>query len=97
MNLQRVNADHRMPVFQLAPEERHDLAAFLASLTSRDTSVPKPDTIPPTSTIDGKSLINQLRCNACHRTNQPPGTAVRKTKVTKDSDWDAQLSGQTGS
>jgi len=89
-----LNRDHRMPVFTLSPEERHQLAAFLAARRSTANSdvdappeVARPD---PASREAGRAAFLRHRCHACHR--GPDDVAATKTppRVPLDAhaDWD---------
>ncbi len=81
-----INADHRMPVFDLASEERQDLVAFL-NLQHPGTAS-EPTSRQKASTVDGKMLMTKLRCTACHRTNQANSEAPAKIALTIDSNWE---------
>ena len=71
-----LNADHRMPVFEMTAVERANLAAFLT--IQREDS--KPDTEPkaanrvPTTPQRnrGRELFAAYHCNACHAISDPP-------------------------
>ncbi len=73
----RLNRDHRMPVYSLSNEERTSLALFLAgqgangrrepagkARTSRLTPTVRPPSI---KNAEGRKLVEQFRCLACHR------------------------------
>ncbi len=75
---QRLNADHRMPVFTLADEERQAIVAALVNDNSKGErgGVSPPgenskdrgaDAAPLADSTQGRRLFEQLRCAACHR------------------------------
>jgi len=73
---ERLNPDHRMPVFSLSKDERRQLTAYLSRLKAKRT---EKSTAPPDGTDDeegtandgliaeGRALVAQARCAACHR------------------------------
>ncbi|MBX9653024.1 hypothetical protein K2Y11_05325, partial [bacterium] len=61
-----MNADHRMPIFQLSTEEIGDLAAYLASLTTEEEKS-KPSPISGVDAKLGRELVERSRCAQCHR------------------------------
>lgn len=71
----KLNADHRMPVFNwTAPERVHELQAlveFLAKSRPSNTETVKPPpsdlTASPELIEQGRKLVNAARCAACHR------------------------------
>ena len=71
---ERINARHRMPVFELSDEERNHLAAYLATLgaATSDSSAPAAaelNTVPETAKRErGRELLRSRRCAACHQT-----------------------------
>lgn len=78
-NPERLNHDHRMPVFSLSPEERRSIAHYLSGLRladSEEESEGKPndggsekakETSREALIDEGKSLFKAARCTACHR------------------------------
>jgi mono/diheme cytochrome c family protein len=85
----RLNADHRMPVFPLSPDERTSLALFLAEQKPESS---KPEFGAPGSAqrrAEGGRLVAQFRCASCHRlpgaTGDPPALAV--PQLGEQSDW----------
>jgi len=90
-NPAQINADHRMPTFELSLLERLDLSAYLASLGAADS---RNDTRAAGDIQRGVGLIERHRCGACH---QLPASLVQhlsrstlaKTRLTASSNWDA--------
>jgi mono/diheme cytochrome c family protein len=65
---EKLNADHRMPVFKLADDERRSLALFLAGSRAADAILQSPGKTGAQSTASaGKKLVEAARCTACHR------------------------------
>ncbi len=65
---QKLNPDHRMPVFALANDERRSLALFLAGPQRGDEASREPENSPDAALVaSGKKLIETARCAACHR------------------------------
>ncbi|MCC9607156.1 c-type cytochrome [Blastopirellula sp. JC732] len=63
-----LNADHRMPVYQIDGESRNHLAAYLATLTSSGKLASTPQQKQSELKIkQGRELILANRCDACHR------------------------------
>ncbi len=84
-----VNPDHRMPVFELSLLERHDLAAYLATLGIDNSAN---DSQPFGDAIRGTGLIQQHRCGACHALPESlvvAGSSAKKSRVTAKSEWAA--------
>lgn len=70
----QLNAAHRMPVFDLADQERHDLAAYLATLGEAPSeSASNQLDATEQRVAQGKQLVETYRCGACHEL--PSGTA----------------------
>jgi mono/diheme cytochrome c family protein len=88
----RLNRDHRMPVFSLSDAERTSLALFLAEQKAGGA---KPDARPAADAgADGKKLVEQFRCAACHRL---PETAdfPRVAQLDARSDWRRACTGRS--
>ncbi len=67
-----LNADHRMPVFRLTPDERTSLSLYLSSLgSSRPNSHAAAHEPRPERLAQGQRLVQDQRCAACHAL--PPG------------------------
>src|SRR5262249_51379248 len=83
----RLNRDHRMPVFSLEANERTSLALFLAEQKSgakSDFTARKP----AGRHVEGKKLVEQLRCAACHRLPEERGEAAPTApRLGERSDW----------
>lgn len=66
---ERLNADHRMPVFKLSGDERRQLAVYLSSLSSGEAN--NTDDAPSLDdkglAEKGAPLVEAARCAACHR------------------------------
>lgn len=70
----KLNADHRMPVYDLNPKERDDIAQFLASLSRENGKARTPiRDFDPRKVKRGREVVAVNRCNACH---QMPGAAI---------------------
>lgn len=81
----RLNRDHRMPIFQLANEERASLALFLAQQVASDKKPKDAGRLAQTS--EGRKLVEQLRCAACHRLPESlPIPSI--SRLDKKSNWD---------
>lgn len=73
-NPEKLNPQHRMPVFDLSSKEVNDIAAYLASLGDSKADAEKFST----SMIEqGKSLIEAKRCASCH---EIPGVKAGKDR-----------------
>ncbi len=59
----RLNRNHRMPVFTLNPFELESLALYLQSLGDKPAAV---DNGPTSRAEEGRELVEQARCSACH-------------------------------
>ncbi len=59
----RLNRNHRMPVFTLNPFELESLALYLQSLGDKPAAV---DNGPTSRAEEGRQLVEQARCAACH-------------------------------
>ena len=102
----RLNRDHRMPVFTLSNDERTSLALFLGEQKStpviQDFSGGKSDS----KESDGRKLIEQFRCAACHRLPESlastsglsgvarkPEAPARVPRLDTRSNWDRSCVG----
>lgn len=92
-----INRDHRMPVFELTPEERTSLALYLGTLRGT-TAEPRLSTAndEPALVREGKLLVEANRCGACHTlpgdgVQTPPATVA---KLSEKSKWDLACIGQ---
>ncbi|MEQ9410079.1 MAG: c-type cytochrome [Fuerstiella sp.] len=72
-----LNPDHRMPVFELSKDERRQLVAVLAASGSESpdwiAAAEKPDA---QRIEEGKQLVRQANCAACHRIPGIKPTAI---------------------
>ena len=90
---EKLNPDHRMPVFKLADDERRDLALLLAG-SKRENERP-PESGPIRDAVrheeliaTGKNLIATARCAACHRIEGfKPETLAISTLEHPVKDW----------
>ncbi len=87
----QVNADHRMPIFELSHLERLDLAEYLSTLGAQASAN---DTQAAGDISRGVALIAEHRCGACHQLpaalNAPHSQrSLAKSPITADSQWDA--------
>ncbi len=84
-----VNSDHRMPKFALTELQRADLMLFLQSLGKAEsekvdkTSKPNQDVL-----AQGKKLIAEHRCAACHQLPSVLKSEVKKMPIGRMSDWE---------
>ncbi|EAQ80443.1 PA14 domain-containing protein [Blastopirellula marina] len=63
-----LNADHRMPVYQLDGDSRKHLAAYLATLSKSGKLASTPQKKPNSLKVkQGRDLVLANRCDACHR------------------------------
>jgi mono/diheme cytochrome c family protein len=97
----RLNRDHRMPVFPLSAEERLALSLFLAEQKAsgrREPAVGSEENsrlTPAARLVEGRKLIEQFRCAACHRL---PESAAEKAipaaaRLDDRSNWDRSCAG----
>jgi mono/diheme cytochrome c family protein len=86
-----VNRHHRMPIFNLSPIERLDLAEYLQSLGADES---QNDTRAAGDANRGVGLIQQHRCGACHELPASLAGTVAKTEVRSDSKWEAGCLGE---
>jgi mono/diheme cytochrome c family protein len=100
----RLNRDHRMPVFTLSNDERTSLTLFLSE---QKTSGERPTDVGRSPRKgDGRKLIEQFRCAACHRMPEPlagasgvagsankPDAPARVPRLDARSNWDRACSG----
>ncbi len=66
-----INADHRMPVFNIKKKERRQIVSYLSTLTGpldkSDTKAPPADAVnDPVLVERGRGLVAKARCAACH-------------------------------
>lgn len=84
-----VNSKHRMPVFDLSLNERHDLNAYLSTLGAEDS---RNDTKAWGDAQMGVGLVQRHRCGTCHEL--PPQLVEQLPqarpliKLTNQSDWE---------
>jgi mono/diheme cytochrome c family protein len=93
---ERLNADHRMPVFQLSDREMDDLATYLATL-SGDARAER--FVPRAEWKDrGRQLIRELRCAACHTiAGEPaPSATAWRGGPADAATWQRGCMGETG-
>lgn len=86
-----VNRHHRMPAFELSPNEILNLTAYLSHLGQEKS---RQDTQAYGDAARGQGLIHQHRCAACHAlpaalANANPSSAFTKTPLTATSNWEA--------
>lgn len=82
-----VNEAHRMPVFKLAPLERADLIEYLVTLGTE--APPAPPVPHAAASDDGRRLVREHRCGACHQLPGEAGLAkVERTPLSATSRWD---------
>lgn len=61
-----LNADHRMPVFELSKDERRQLTAVLSSTGGENRKTPQAARASEARVTKGRSLIMSSGCAACH-------------------------------
>src|SRR5262249_11123541 len=83
------NADHRMPVFKLADDERRSLALFLVGSQPLATTSEKPGRGGAAESIAaGKKMVETAGCAACHRIeNLKANTSAVPTLARPIKDW----------
>lgn len=95
-NPQRINADHRMPIFSLTDEERQSIVLALkptSDLSLRSDGSPRSRPGDRESSADdlaaGRKLFAEHRCAACHRTTDPKLAefARAKSDLSRPTDW----------
>ncbi|MEX0716888.1 MAG: c-type cytochrome [Planctomycetaceae bacterium] len=93
-NPEKLNADHRMPVFQASNEERRALAVYLAG-SKEDGNRSEPNGAARNRKRDdesfarGKALVESARCAACHAIGdlEPNLAGLADLSQTPD-DWE---------
>ncbi|QDU07891.1 c-type cytochrome [Gimesia aquarii] len=93
---QKLNKDHRMPVIKLSSTERRQLAYALSELKQTKIPVGKKQTTKKKLIADGKKLIAQARCTACHTIpgiDKPTQTVVDLSKPVQN--WDNSCLAET--
>lgn len=97
-----LNADHRMPVFQLSSQERQQIGLFLSKpsggiSTAENSSDNSKQMAPLTKTesLAARDLLGKFQCTACHTI---PGTKSRTSfpgaLVGQDVRWDRSCIGE---
>ena len=97
-NPQQINPNHRMPVFDLQPQEHADLVAFLSSSGTPQSSVHRESDELSDLIRHGQKLFNQFRCNTCHYNSltEPPVLAVSdRIPLSSQSNWEHACTGKT--
>ncbi len=86
----RLNRDHRMPVFQLSNAERTSLALFLAEQKSKDHKKSIRSQKSPDTNSEGRKLVEQLGCAACHRLPESISDKMIRSapRLNDRSNWD---------
>jgi cytochrome c553/cytochrome c5 len=89
----RLNADHRMPVFPLADDERTSLSLFLAEQKSPEAKTDFTVHAGQERRAEGRRLVGQFNCSACHRLPEalPHEAAPR---LGERSDWGRSCVGE---
>jgi mono/diheme cytochrome c family protein/glucose/arabinose dehydrogenase len=89
----RLNARHRMPVFELEPDERRKLAAFLAGQGQPAEAV----ALLNQDIARGRQLFAEARCAACHGPPETERQADSKLSLARPlsaaSNWNASCAG----
>jgi mono/diheme cytochrome c family protein/glucose/arabinose dehydrogenase len=90
----RLNRDHRMPVFTLADDERTSLALFLATQKAEKSNPDFRTLKLATRRAEGRELVAQFRCGACHRLPESvPAAPMPAQRLNERSNWDHACSG----
>jgi hypothetical protein len=85
-----VNADHRMPVFNLSPIQKADLGLYLRTLKTKETKdAGHPAKLTKQNSDRGRQLIEKHRCGACHQLPNSLKSDIKRIVITKSSDWQA--------
>lgn len=84
-NPQELNAQHRMPVFELSKDELRDLSAHLSTLGSASERTAAPG--PANDQIElGRKLFEQHQCASCHERAAPEKRA-EKLEFAEAINW----------
>jgi hypothetical protein len=84
-----VNSQHRMPEFKLSELQRADLLLFLQALGTATAPAPDNSGHPEREVQrQGKKLIAEHRCGACHHLPEDLKAELVHTAVGKSSDWE---------
>lgn len=81
---QRLNKNHRMPLFELTGKERRAIADYLFSLKTDEISS-KPIDLPPRRPL--RELLRQNQCDRCHGGDSATSRSNR-TAISSDSNWE---------
>lgn len=100
----QLNRDHRMPAFTLSNDERTSLSLFLSEQKTSGERSASAGRAPRKA--DGRKLVEQFRCAACHRLPEPlagasglsgvahkPDAPARGPRLDARSNWDHSCSG----
>ncbi len=88
-----LNADHRMPIFELSDEERFSLADFLSKQTSENKKVIHDSKETANHAILlGQTALAGYRCGACHRLpsaneEKEPSAQAKLDSLKAESAW----------
>ena len=80
-----INANHRMPEFELTDQELTDLSSFLAATGSKTQSPSPGIQLDDGNAQRGRALAEANNCSACHATGKPART--RRIEIPADADW----------
>ncbi len=92
-----LNRDHRMPVFVLSDKERGHLAAYMSTL--RGDGEPSKAVVADAAVVArGKSLIQEHRCQQCHRLpNDFKPVSMEQISLNLETvDWSKSCAGTHG-
>ena len=93
----KLNRDHRMPVFTLSDEERGHLSEYLSTLGG-EYEPSALDTTDEVLIARGKTLLQEHRCQQCHRLPEDLKQENRKLVAfdLEKVDWDKSCAGVHG-
>lgn len=89
----RLNTDHRMPVFDLSQKELNQLTAYLSGLRRRGDNrdwgdAAKSHAVDSALIAAGRKLVAEARCVACHRVPDDVGKPIAPPKeLLGSADW----------
>ncbi len=86
-----VNPHHRMPIFELSLNERHDLAAYLSGLGAGEVPLDAADAAGQERSTGliarGRELIALHRCGACHELPAALPRDIAKLPIASSQAW----------
>ncbi|MGE0759378.1 MAG: c-type cytochrome, partial [Pirellulaceae bacterium] len=98
-----MNAQHRMPLFELNEDEQRQIGAYLAELGTPPANARGGATTPAELIQDGERLFAAQRCGACHvgpsagAVAGTPSEAPARTRLSAESNWTRSCAGDAPS